>query len=135
MLGIPFSLLNSVHQGRAYLVMLRVSSSSQWCSMHIIAHTKWNRHIGSCAHKDKECVHAITSCTSRVTFLRVCVSWDPLWIVWTPFSYTLKSSNGSDQNLMDPLNYTRHGMPKSFFRTSDTLYFWVSHPLAAPACF
>ena len=31
-----------------------------------------------------------------------------------PFRYTLKLTNGSNQNLMDPLNFTRHGMSKSF---------------------
>ena len=31
-----------------------------------------------------------------------------------PFSYTLKLTNGSAQNFMNPLNFTRHVMPKSF---------------------
>ena len=31
-----------------------------------------------------------------------------------PLSHTLKLTNGSDQNFMDPLNFTRHGMSKSF---------------------
>ena len=31
-----------------------------------------------------------------------------------PYRYTLKLTNGSDQNFMDPLNLTRHGMSKSF---------------------
>ena len=31
-----------------------------------------------------------------------------------PFGYTSKLTNGSDQHFMDPLNFTRQGMPKSF---------------------
>ena len=30
-----------------------------------------------------------------------------------PFPYTLKLTNGSDQNVMGPLNFTRHGGPYS----------------------
>ena len=52
---------------------------------------------------------------SRVAFfilsgLRVQPPLDSL----DPFSYTLKLTNGSDQNFMDPLNFTRQGMPKFF---------------------
>ena len=31
-----------------------------------------------------------------------------------PFRYTLKLTKRSDQNFMDPLNFTRHGMSNSF---------------------
>ena len=30
------------------------------------------------------------------------------------------SATGSDQNLIDPLNFTRHGLPKSFYRVAHT---------------
>ena len=47
----------------------------------------------------------------RVAFLRV--QGPPLDDL-DPFRYTLKLTNRSDQNVMDPLNFTRHGMSKSF---------------------
>ena len=60
-----------------------------------------------------------------------CASRDPLWMV-------LKLTNGSDQNFMDPLNFTRHGMSKSFAEESgkiqlDPLHFWACATSAAHA--
>ena len=49
--------------------------------------------------------------TTRVALLRVL---GPPLDHLDPFSYTLKMTNGSNQNCMDPLNFMRHGMPEAF---------------------
>ena len=46
--------------------------------------------------------HPFVVSKARIALLRVCASWGPPLNGLDPFSYTLKLTNGSDQNFMDP---------------------------------